>query len=360
MGDDAVCKVVPNLLSSFVDTFVDFSVSGCFMLKSSYLDSDKNVAKLNDWKTEMPAPDRLIAIGDVHGDLEKTKEAFRIGGLIDGFDRWIGGSTTVVQVGDVLDRGGEEIQILYFLEKLKREAARSGGKIITMNGNHELLNVDGNFKFTTADSLKEFKKWADWYCMGNRMKGLCVGLEKPKDIYEGIPSVLPGIREELVDGVRARIAALRPGGPITRRFLSNNATVLVIGDSIFVHGGLSSKHLDYGLDRINEEVKDWMNGLGGGLAPEHCGEDGVVWMRKFSVKKVKKSDCSALEHLLTTVPGVQRMIMGHTPQKRINDECDGKAIRIDVGMSRGCGNRLPEVLEITRGKGLKILSSSPA
>lgn len=52
--------------------------------------------------------------------------------------------------------------------------------------------------------------------------------------------------------------------------------------------------------------------------------------------------------------------MGHTIQHSgINDACDGRAIRIDVGMSKGCGDGLPEVLEIFGNKGLRILTSNP-
>ena len=40
----------------------------------------------------------MVAIGDLHGDLHKARRAFRVGGLIDEHDRWIGGTTTAVQV----------------------------------------------------------------------------------------------------------------------------------------------------------------------------------------------------------------------------------------------------------------------
>jgi hypothetical protein len=48
----------------------------------------------------LPAVPRLVAIGDLHGDLRKARRAFRLGGLIDENDRWIGGTTTAVQVDD--------------------------------------------------------------------------------------------------------------------------------------------------------------------------------------------------------------------------------------------------------------------
>ncbi|KAJ1408281.1 Metallo-dependent phosphatase-like [Sesbania bispinosa] len=85
----------------------------------------------------------------------------------------------------------------------------------------------------------------------------------------------------------------------------------------------------------------------------------VVWLRKFSDEVAEKCDCSTLEHVLSTVPGVKRMIMGHTIQTvGINSVCDNRAIRINVGMSKGCGGGLPEVLEINGTSGLRMLSSN--
>ncbi|XP_057437337.1 shewanella-like protein phosphatase 2 [Lotus japonicus] len=347
------CHHVPNLLSSFVDTFVDFSVSGLFLLPPP---------PPSPLPTRLPSQSRLIAIGDLHGDLDRSKQALRLAGLIDSSDRYAGGSATVVQVGDVFDRGGDELKILYFLEKLKREAARCGGNIITMNGNHEIMNVEGDFRFATESGVEEFKSWLEWFRLGNKMKTLCNGLEPPRDPLEGV-TVTPrgGVRSELLDGFRARVAALRPNGPISRRFLSQNVTVLVVGDSLFVHGGLLPKHVKYGLEKINEEVRDWVNGSSGLVSPSYCrGRNAVVWLRKFSNEAAQDCDCSTLEYVLSTVPGVKRMVMGHTIQTvGINGVCDNRAIRIDVGMSKGCGGGLPEVLEINGNSGLRILTSNP-
>ena len=51
----------------------------------------------------------------------------------------------MVQVGNVLDRSGDEIKILYFLERLHWQAMKAGGKVITMNGNHKTLNMERDF-----------------------------------------------------------------------------------------------------------------------------------------------------------------------------------------------------------------------
>ncbi|KAI3430162.1 uncharacterized protein J3R85_008181 [Psidium guajava] len=354
-----ICDPIPQLLSSFVDTFVDFSVSGGLFLLPSPPPPPPNTSQ--PLQTLHSAPDRLVAIGDLHGDLHKSKQALALAGLIDGEGRWTGGSSTVVQIGDVLDRGGDELKILYLLEKLKREAARSGGQVITMNGNHEIMNVEGDFRYVTPRGLEEFRVWADWFTTGNAMKGLCKGLEKEKDPFDGIPVAFPGIKEEFFRGFRSRIAALRPNGPIASRFLSHNLTVVVVGESVFVHGGFLAEHASYGLERINEEVRDWINGLKGRFSPVYMrGRNSLVWLRKFSDGAAKNCDCSALEHALATIPGAKRMIMGHTIQESgISGACNNRAIRIDVGMSEGCGNGLPEVLEITGSSELRILTSNP-
>ncbi|PWZ33095.1 Shewanella-like protein phosphatase 2 [Zea mays] len=57
--------------------------------------------------------------------------------------------------------------------------------------------------------------------------------------------------------MRPRLAALRPDGPISCRFLADLPTVLVVGDSMFVHGGLLEANVEYGLERINAEVSEW-------------------------------------------------------------------------------------------------------
>lgn len=61
----------------------------------------------------------LCAVGDLHGDWKKAIESFAIAKCIrllsDGEIEWIGGDTVVVQLGDVLDRGDNEIGELLLL-----------------------------------------------------------------------------------------------------------------------------------------------------------------------------------------------------------------------------------------------------
>jgi hypothetical protein len=45
----------------------------------------------------VPQPERLVVIGDVHGDIKAFETALRLAGLIDGAGKWSGFKTVLVQ-----------------------------------------------------------------------------------------------------------------------------------------------------------------------------------------------------------------------------------------------------------------------
>ncbi|XP_078155777.1 shewanella-like protein phosphatase 2 [Carex rostrata] len=348
------CANLPHSLSAFIDAFVDFSVSGLFLPSSATATASPSLPP-----ARLPPASRLVAIGDLHGDFQKSIQSLSLAGLIDPASlRWVGGSSVAVQVGDVLDRGGDELRILYLIRRLQTEAEMSGGRLLMLNGNHETMNVARSFRYVTPAGLEEFRNWATWYRTGLAMKRLCLDLPPQRDPFKGVPKSFPGIKPEYWEGFHARIAALRPTGPITTRFLSSNHTILVVGNSVFVHGGLLQKHVEYGLDRINQDVRNWM-ATNEPKQPMFVFErDAVVWLRAFS--DGFNCDCTKLEEVLGLIPGARRLIMGHTIQTEgINAVCGDQAVRVDVGLSKGCGDGVPEVLEITEGgRDARILTAS--
>ncbi|EMS68870.1 hypothetical protein TRIUR3_27212 [Triticum urartu] len=271
-------------------------------------------------------------------------------------------SYVLIERADIRARGAAELRLLYFLRRLSISAAAQGGALLPILGNHEVMNVSGDFRFVTPQGLQEFSGWAGWSRAGLAIKRRCGGLEQPKNPFLGVPKAFPGIKREFWDGIRSRLAALRPDGPIARRFLADLPTVLVVGDSVFVHGGLLEANVEYGLERINAEVSDWIRGEHGNnaRAPEYvCGRDAVVWLRRFS--EGFNCDCQRLQGVLGMIPGAKRMVMGHTIQSEgINAVCGAQAVRVDVGLSRGCGNGLPEVLEINGGgSDVRVITTDP-
>jgi hypothetical protein len=276
-----------------------------------------------------PAPERLVAIGDLHGDLEAARRVLRLAGAIDATDAWVGGKLVVVQTGDAVDREDDDRAILDLLERLKREAAQAGGELVAMSGNHEIMNAMFDFRYVTPGAFATF---ADVV---------------PK---EGDAKKLG----EVEPAARGRAAAFVPGSGAYAAMIANRPVIYRAGDTMFVHGGILPKHVTFGLDRINDETRGWL--LGKQSVPPRVltQEDGPIWTRMYSAAPGRE-ECALLNDVLASL-GAKTMVMGHTVQRNgINSACDGKAWRIDVGMSKFYAGPI-EALEI-KGEDAKVLKA---
>lgn len=273
-----------------------------------------------DAPVRQSAPARLVAIGDVHGDLQATRAALRLAGAVDDADRWIGGDLTVVQTGDQLDRGDDERQIVDLFERLARDAKAAGGRVVALNGNHETMNVQGDFRYITPGGFQAFE-----------------GLSPKSPFAAAAPAQ-----------VRGRAEAFLPGGSYAL-VLAQRDVIAVIDDSVFVHGGVLPEHVTYGLDRINRETRAWMQ-KGERAAPASiASERAPVWVRDYSVDPVSAESCAMLARVLDALK-VKRMVVGHTVQQRgITAACNERVWRIDVGLARYYGANPISVLEINVG-----------
>jgi hypothetical protein len=279
-------------------------------------------------QTPAPAPARVVAIGDLHADINVTRKVFRLAGATNEKDEWIGKSLTIVQLGDFIGRSDDERQVLDFLFDIRKKAEAGGGKVHVLIGNHEVF--------------------------GGRVDNQAVG-PNPFPGFEGIPGLNlndPRLRL-LPPRERARGAALMAGGPYAKR-LADFPAVLQLGGTIYVHGGVVPRWARYGIDRINGEISLWLMGR----APEPDSAkgvddgDNVMWTRQFS-SNVDPRDCAELEESLAVL-GARRMIVAHTVHPNITPRCNGKVWAIDVGMSRAYGGNI-ELLEILNDETLNVL-----
>ncbi|KAL3146397.1 hypothetical protein ABBQ32_003079 [Trebouxia sp. C0010 RCD-2024] len=325
-GSQGYCSTdFPQDWSAFVNCFVDTLHADGPAVKGP-------AAKIEPLTTFLPAAARLVAIGDLHGDMGKTRRAFKIAGLIDANDRWTGGSTTAVQVGDQLDRGGA---------------------LHILNGNHETMNVGGRFRYATQPGRIDFLRWQLLQSIGESLKAKC-GCSDPGQNAAAELQLPPNLMQA---ATTARLAALQPGGVVAQRFLARHHTVLQIGSTVFVHGGILPSHAEYGLERINRESQEWISGQNPQQEPAFLGgRSAVVWAREYSAEDASRCDCSALQEALGKISGAKRMVVGHTIQEQgINSACAEQVFRIDVGMSKGCGDGEPEVLEIVNDSVIRRL-----
>jgi hypothetical protein len=278
-----------------------------------------DAAYTTDIPTRFPAAARVVALGDVHGDIEAMRTALWVGDLIDEDDQWIGGETVVVQTGDLLDRGDDEQAIIDLMKDLQGQAKEAGGALHLLNGNHELMNVALDFSYVTNAGFADFE-------------------DAP-----GVDADDPWVAD-FEPHMRARASAFMPGGAYAKK-IAHHPVVVIVGDTAFAHGGvLPSYAAD--IKRINGEVAEWLLGMDDlGMKIVDDG-DSPVWSRHYS-DDPSRSDCRKLDDALE-IMGVTRMVVGHTVQDHITSGCDDKVWRVDVGMAAAYGGT-PEVLELTDG-----------
>jgi hypothetical protein len=274
------------------------------------------------------APAKVFAVGDLHGDLQAAKRTFRVAGVLDQNDAWIGGNSVVVQTGDVLDRGNEERPLLEWLERVAQAAETAGGALHRLNGNHEIMNVAGDLRYVTPGGFTAFAEYAN--------------------------GPIPASMSDAPQAHRGRLAAFLPGGYWAKR-LANYPVVLQVNDTVFAHGGLTSRHIEYGLERMNSEISAWMRGSRP-LPKALQSDDTPFWDRTYG-ESVSDSDCRMLERVLAQL-SAKRLVIGHTPQKQgITFACDRRVVRIDVGLASYYGQNAPAVLEVD-GSSLRILTEA--
>ena len=276
-----------------------------------------------------PVPDtfsgvaRIVAVGDVHGDVEAFKEVLRLAKVIDARGKWIGGKTHLVQTGDVPDRGDRTREAFELLMRLEKEALAAGGRVHALLGNHEVMNMLGDLRYITSGELASF---AD---------------QSPAPDTEGSKGT---------NGHRTAY------GPLGRygRWLRTHPAVIRINDTLFVHGGVSSNVPLQTLTEINLWVRrdlfpDELEGVRGGGRDSN----GPLWYRGYYFGQ-EGGGYSAIQRVLQR-HGARRMVMGHTtePDGKIHTRYEGQAVFIDTGISTYAGRHL-SALEI-RGDTLTAL-----
>ena len=103
-----------------------------------------------------PAPQRIVAIGDLHGDFDAWRAIATASGIADAKGRWTGGNATLVQMGDVVDRGPDSLKIIHDLMKLQNEAPKRGGRVIVVLGNHEAMMMTDDMRYVHPGEYAAF------------------------------------------------------------------------------------------------------------------------------------------------------------------------------------------------------------
>lgn len=281
-----------------------------------------------DQPSVLPAVPRILCIGDVHGDLGRLTELLQALRVIDSNTRWIAepSNTIVVQLGDQLDsmsRGTTkdwetvaDTEVVRFMDHLDRMARIRGGRVLSLIGNHELMNVLGDFGYVSQKSM------------------------------------------EASGGLGRRQNTFRLGGPMAQ-VLSKRCVVLRVGSVTFCHGGILPHHLDMvsnNVSIINEVTRKFLRGIQ--QKHEHyeafvlqntvIGFEGILWTRRYfellasgnteQLDAIMKEVCSRLQ--------TGCVVVGHNTVPHITGAANGSLWLVDAALSRAYDSDTNEVLEI--------------
>ena len=252
---------------------------------------------------------RVIAIGDLHGDLAAAsapsaapRSSTRTGG---------GSVVTASSCRPVTSWTGATKNVLVeWLDRLAEQAKAAGGAI------YRVRQPRGHERGRRFPSRDPRLASARSPTMPKAPSTARAGLYRPAArTPERVPPRWP--------------MGPPPGG---------HPVVLQVNDSIFVHGGLLPQHLRYGIARLNAELSAWMRGTGP-LGPMLSGDDAPYWVRTYG-HAVTPEDCRALDDIPPST--LRQAVVGHTPQEGgISFACSGRVARIDV--SAAYGNHSPQV-----------------
>lgn len=349
------------------------------------------------------AEPRIVAVGDVHGDYDGAVSILREAGLIDAHAHWKGGNAVLVQTGDLLDRGPRPRDVLDLFMNLEAEAPRSGGRVVVVLGNHEVMNLMGDLRYDTPEEFAQFASakseklrqsaylaYLDW-----RQRRQKAGVELPPELS------------------REAWMAQHPAGFIEHRqsfasdgkygrWLRRRPAVFVLGGTAFVHAGFGPKVASGPLEEVNRRIHDeiatfdrdshilveekiipafatWEEltaAVGAEIHrrianSEKSGEataaalaylsqsgrwlsmdpEGPLWYRGYD----SLSDAEGSELLASFLKShsLQHVVAGHTPQSKreIRSRFSGGVFQIDTGMlSSFYPGGQPSALEISEGR----------
>jgi hypothetical protein len=266
---------------------------------------------------EYPNPDRLVIIGDIHGDIKRFKNILIDANIINNNIEWIAEppNTIVIQMGDQIDSLNrtedndweviEDIEMLKFTDLLDKIAKIKGGTVISLIGNHEFMNILGNYSYVSDKSIANNEKR----------------------------------RREL----------FKPNGQLSI-ILSKRPIIVKIGGLLFCHAGLKISHL-FLLNKYKKKVS-YLNELWSSYAltnklsnsedAEIFGkiileDDGILWTRNLDT-------VDELNIMLNSL-SCSYMFVGHNVVDGIKF-INNNLWYTDTGISRAFGNKSYEYIDI--------------
>jgi len=245
-----------------------------------------------------PEPEKFFVLSDIEGNFNTFTNLLRQHDIIDTQLNWQFGKGHLVIIGDVFDRGNHVTELLWLIYKLEGLAEENGGKVHLILGNHETMNLQGDLRYLNDkyDKLSELSK----------------------QVHDLSYTSLYGKDSEL------------------GRWLRSKNVIEVIGNKIFVHGGISAELLKskltleeitwYALNAVEKQKDNYLES-----EKLVMGSFGPLWYRGYfrEVENGMPFTEQILEETLERY-NAKYIVVGHTVFKKPKRMFNGRIIAIDV------------------------------
>lgn len=269
---------------------------------SNHSDWDFSVVLQKKLKTEpynWGKADRIIAFSDIEGEFDAFRGLLIANKVMDEKYQWIFGKGQLVICGDLFDRGKDVAAELWLLYKLEGEAKEQGGYVHTILGNHDIMNLSGDFRYVQPKYFERAKK------MGTEYQFLYTS------------------RTEL------------------GRWLLTKNLIERISNGLFLHAGISREVLDiqWPLYKINSDCREYYDQ---NMPPDKFpdknmwrlfdGEYSPFWYRGYFLEP--RASQGLIDSTLSFYQ-VDKIIVGHDIIDSVSAFYQGKVIGIDVNEHEG-------------------------
>ncbi|MEG0517366.1 MAG: metallophosphoesterase [Bacteroidales bacterium] len=282
--------------------------------------------------------EKIFTISDSHGNFKNFIAILKKGGVINENLEWNYGKSKLVIIGDTFDRGNDVLAILWLIYTLEEQASAVGGTVSYLLGNHDNMVLKGDLRYIKS----KYKKLQDT-------------LKMPYQQFFSAQTLLGN-------------------------WLRSKKSIEIIGNTLFVHGGISSAFAKSGIsiERANRLIGKYLDtpkslyagataaagtaathekssgaagtaAIGSSAAPvapgtndfRHSedtlamvqflfGSDGPLWYRGLVSSKPEYNPITEPElAAILKQYGVARIVVGHTTFEGIQFHHNGKVISVD-------------------------------
>jgi hypothetical protein len=272
--------------------------------------------------------ERIIAIGDLHGDFVAYAEVMETAGLRNAEGNWAGGKTHLVQTGDITDRGPNSKKILDDLKKLTKQAKKAGGRVHILLGNHEMMNMLGDLRYVDPGEYQAFRtRKSEVYLDDYFDRYIRSTLEEEawEEWYDCHP---PGFVEHRIEWTK--------GGKYFSRAIKFPSAIK-INDTLFAHAGISPQFVGLSLKDFNKYVQSLIKSGDEEALQILFSEEAPLWYRGLAENEGE--DEATHVALLLEKHNAKRIVIAHTPTGGfILPRFDSQVIVIDVGIGEYYGS----------------------